>query len=473
MVFVSIIGDGQSAEVWQCRSRTTGLFLACKQIPKPDTPSAMAAISSEVQCLERAQGCRNVISLHGVYEDTQSVFVLQELCRGGTLHERVKGCGGLREGEARGVFSQIAAALQHCHGRGIVHRDINLANVMVLERRNERIPEQQANQEVPAGAFLFRGRSPPNLPRQHSPQLHMPRQQASPRHRWPRQRSVENESQVASMGEGSHEVAVKLIDFGDARRIQEGESLQGNPRESLRGEGAMSPYTAPEIAAQLPYSFPADIWSLGVLLYGMIANHSPPLVDENQRLDESTGWADACWRHVSPAAKDLIRRMLATSVQDRPTAHEILSDPWVTQSGSDDYVSHSCASCCIAGEKPSPPHLSLGGGIRRIWEAASPMRLTKAADAAARKLAGRQLQQHEHQQQGDQHRPALEGSRGVLLWRSGSGSRLRSEGGRGEGEGVASCGSHRRSKSRGEETSSSSNSGEAPSCVNIWRTVQA
>ena len=460
---MSIIGDGRSAEVWQCRSKTTGLFFACKQIPKPDTPSAMAAITTEVQCLELAQGCRNVISLHGVYEDTQSVFVLQELCRGGTLHERVKGCGGMKEGEARGVFSQIAAAVQHCHERGIVHCDINLANVMSLERICERASEQPANQAAPAGAFLLRGRSPPNLPRPYSPQLHLPR------HRWPRQRSVGNESELASEGEGNEQIPVKLIDFGAARRIQEGETLRETLQERVPGAGAMNPYMAPEVAAQLPYSFPADVWSLGVLLYTIIANHSPPFVDGNQLLDESTSWADPCWRHVSPAAKDLIRRMLATSAQDRPTACEILSDPWVTQSGSSDYVSHSCAKCSAAGGKSTPPHLSLGGGIRRFWEAASPMRLTKAADAAARKLAGRNLQQHQ-QQQGYQHPSLLEGSRQVLLWRSGSVSRLRNEGG--VDGGAASCGAHRTSKSRGEEMSVSSSSGETPPCAKIWRVVQ-
>ncbi|CAI7843818.1 unnamed protein product [Closterium sp. NIES-53] len=54
-----------------------------------------------------------------------------------------------------------------------------------------------------------------------------------------------------------------------------------------------------------------------------------------RRLDESRDWEDSCWWFVSQEAKNLVRRMLAVDPEMRPTAEEILSDPWVKGQGGE------------------------------------------------------------------------------------------------------------------------------------------
>jgi NIMA (never in mitosis gene a)-related kinase len=61
---------------------------------------------------------------------------------------------------------------------------------------------------------------------------------------------------------------IKLGDFGIARVLSDTKSkaktVVGTPY-----------YLAPEIIQNQPYSFKADIWSLGVLLFEMSALHPP------------------------------------------------------------------------------------------------------------------------------------------------------------------------------------------------------
>lgn len=58
---------------------------------------------------------------------------------------------------------------------------------------------------------------------------------------------------------------IKLIDFGFAKRLQSKET------RTHTNCGTMG-YTAPEVLmGQVGYSFPADIWSFGVLLCELLS----------------------------------------------------------------------------------------------------------------------------------------------------------------------------------------------------------
>jgi protein kinase A len=57
-------------------------------------------------------------------------------------------------------------------------------------------------------------------------------------------------------GEGN----IKLIDFGFAKYLENRNNMRAFTNCGTQG------YTAPEVLQGLGYSFPADVWSFGILL---------------------------------------------------------------------------------------------------------------------------------------------------------------------------------------------------------------
>ena len=88
-------------------------------------------------------------------------------------------------------------------------------------------------------------------------------------------------------------------------------------------------YMAPEILARQPYSFPVDIWSLGVMLYGLISEKLPfhvpsdALNDKNVLLaHDLIAYAEVDfygseWSNVSSSLKELLTGMLEKEPSER------------------------------------------------------------------------------------------------------------------------------------------------------------
>src|ERR687893_1032956 len=63
--------------------------------------------------------------------EDDTYYMAMEYVPGGTLKDRIKTEGSLKPGEAAGIASQVAEALDVAHARGIVHRDIKPQNVLL------------------------------------------------------------------------------------------------------------------------------------------------------------------------------------------------------------------------------------------------------------------------------------------------------------------------------------------------------
>ena len=61
-----------------------------------------------------------------------------EYVEGETLRDRVRK-GPLEPGEAVGLVDQMAAGLGEAHGKGIIHRDIKSANIMVTAKGRAKV----------------------------------------------------------------------------------------------------------------------------------------------------------------------------------------------------------------------------------------------------------------------------------------------------------------------------------------------
>lgn len=96
-------------------------------------------------------------------------------------------------------------------------------------------------------------------------------------------------------------------------------------------------FVAPEVLKRQGYDAACDIWSLGVLLYIMLAGYTPfrnsPGDSANDILSRiGSGYIDVesgIWCHISNEAKELVKRMLHLDPTRRPTAAMILKYPWI------------------------------------------------------------------------------------------------------------------------------------------------
>lgn len=75
----------------------------------------------------------NVIHLYDVYEDSNGVHLVLELCSGGELFDRIVSQRQYSETEAARVVRQIAEGLEALHKAHIVHRDLKPENCLFLD----------------------------------------------------------------------------------------------------------------------------------------------------------------------------------------------------------------------------------------------------------------------------------------------------------------------------------------------------
>ena len=59
------------------------------------------------------------------------MLFVTELMSGGDLLSYVRKRRQLKEDVAKSVFKQIIQAVQYCHSKGILHRDIKLDNILL------------------------------------------------------------------------------------------------------------------------------------------------------------------------------------------------------------------------------------------------------------------------------------------------------------------------------------------------------
>ena len=234
--------------------------------------------------------------------------MVTELVRGGELFAHVLNVDGLAGHEAQSapIFAQICDAVHAAHSLGIVHRDLKLENVLLVEG------------------------------------------------------SAGLETDGAAAG-GGQPMRIKLIDWGLAYLHAMGADGSPVPEKLYSRSGSRS-YMAPEvtnkdISAVIGYNgFAADVWSLGVCLFAMHLGFFPfeqanPLVDwrarrvvEAQAVGASTmatilSFYPKMECTLSPSLLALLDRMLVFDPVRRATLPEVLGSEWLAP---------HVATCCSA-----------------------------------------------------------------------------------------------------------------------------
>ena len=208
----------------------------------------------------------NIARFYETFHDERYFHIVTELCRGKELSKLLKQNGGkLNERKCRIIIMKILHAINYCHSHGIVHCDLKPDNI-IFESPNE----EEENEDI----------------------LNL--------------------------------LDLKLLDFGLSSRIKKNEKLNNTVGTAY--------FIAPE-TIKGEYDEKCDVWSIGVILYYILSGKFPFTGNSNfeifEKIQKSEPVFKNLFKDISQNAIDFIKKCLVKNPNERPSAKECLSHPWL------------------------------------------------------------------------------------------------------------------------------------------------
>ncbi|XP_066024224.1 fibroblast growth factor receptor 4-like [Pocillopora verrucosa] len=144
-VLEEVLGEGEYGIVYKGRcGRKNGnvIDVAVKKLKDDASALEKAALLNEIRTLKQAGRHPNIVNLIGAWVRFQTVFVVTELVRGGSLESLLKSkddgsneyanvCCKLSDRQLLNIALQVALGMQHLEERKCIHRDLAARNVFI------------------------------------------------------------------------------------------------------------------------------------------------------------------------------------------------------------------------------------------------------------------------------------------------------------------------------------------------------
>lgn len=296
------LGTGGQGSVSVRRKKDTGKNFAVKLVDKSQLRKEPEALRKELEVLILLDH-PHIVRFHEWFEDKlEGVYLVMELCHGGTLEKYLSTDPMPSLDQMRLRFKELTQAVSYCHGRGVVHRDLKLENVLLTKNKTVKLCDfglSDIRETGMTGEWM--------------------------------------EEQCGTAMYLAPEVIHSLPVFQQEKGIG-----VGTKKSSRKSQ-----------AQPLKYDEKCDIWSMGIMLFAMLAAHYKgrtvhpfqPLADEIRRY----GFDLALWRRVlkqephwelvkagSEEEANLLYSLLRKNPKNRISAQQALDSPWLLKRHVDD-----------------------------------------------------------------------------------------------------------------------------------------
>ena len=161
------LGRGMMGMVYEAHDPVLHRTIALKVIRLTFAASEQERETFEQRFMTEARAAAGlshpgIVVVHEVGRDAETglLYLALEYLPGTTLSERIATGGPLEQREALRLAQRVAQALHYAHGRGVIHRDVKPANVMVLPDGEPKILDfglaklEAGHEHTAAGQFL-------------------------------------------------------------------------------------------------------------------------------------------------------------------------------------------------------------------------------------------------------------------------------------------------------------------------------
>ncbi|XP_037917780.1 serine/threonine-protein kinase MARK2 isoform X13 [Hermetia illucens] len=151
---IKTIGKGNFAKVKLAKHLPTGKEVAIKIIDKTQlNPGSLQKLFREVRIMKMLDH-PNIVKLFQVIETEKTLYLVMEYASGGEVFDYLVLRGRMKEKEARVKFRQIVSAVQYCHQKRIIHRDLKAENLLLDSELNIKIADFGFSNEFTPGSKL-------------------------------------------------------------------------------------------------------------------------------------------------------------------------------------------------------------------------------------------------------------------------------------------------------------------------------
>ncbi|XP_076059640.1 serine/threonine-protein kinase chk-1-like [Oratosquilla oratoria] len=128
---IKLLGRGGFGSVFLVQDVTSGQECAIKCVRIQHLKRQLEEIS-----IHRRLDHKNIVAFLGEERDRKFVYIYLEFVEGGTLEDKIQ-CGGMREGKAQFLFTQLISGMKYLHSRRVAHRDLKPENLLLSKSEKE------------------------------------------------------------------------------------------------------------------------------------------------------------------------------------------------------------------------------------------------------------------------------------------------------------------------------------------------